>query len=143
MGRTYVAIDLETTGLDPTQDEIIEVAAVRFTPEGIGETFTSFVKARKTIPLEVQLLTGIRQQDLTGAPPFAALAGDLLAFVGDATIVAQNAPFDMGFLANAGLDFANPVLDTLELARILVPQLTERNLTALRSEEHTSELQSH
>lgn len=131
MPRTYVALDLETTGLDPSQDQIIEVAAVRFTAEGLAETFSSYVKSLKAIPYEVQLLTGIRQQDIQTAPAFAAIAGDLLAFLGDATIVAQNAPFDMGFLSAAGLTLANPVFDTLELARILVPQLTERNLPAL------------
>ena len=131
MPRTYVAIDVETTGLDPTQDEIIEVAALRFTLDGPGEHFATLVKARKPIPMQIELLTGIRQHELATAPPFAAIAGDLLAFIGDAAIVAQNAPFDIGFLAAAGLHFTNPVLDTLELARILAPQLTERNLTAL------------
>ncbi len=131
MPRTYVAIDVETPGLDPTQDEIIEVAALRFTLDGPGEHFATLVKARKPIPMQIELLTGIRQHELATAPPFAAIAGDLLAFIGDAAIVAQNAPFDIGFLAAAGLHFTNPVLDTLELARILAPQLTERNLTAL------------
>ncbi|MBI2886269.1 MAG: 3'-5' exoribonuclease, partial [Chloroflexi bacterium] len=131
MATTYVALDLETTGLDPQQDEIIEVGAVKFTETGVLDTFHALVKPRRPLPYAIQLLTGITSQDLQDAPPFAVIAGDLLLFLGQHHLVGQNASFDLSFLARAGLELRNPVFDTLELSKILLPRLPERNLTAL------------
>lgn len=131
MTTTYVALDLETTGLDPHQDEIIEVGAVKFRGPEVLDTFHSLVKPRKLLPASIQLLTGILPDDLKGAPPFAAIAGDLLLFLDDCAIVGQNAAFDLSFLAAQGLELPNPVCDTLQLVKILAPYLVERNLTAL------------
>ena len=131
MPTSYVALDLETTGLDPHRDEIIEVGAVKFQGAEVIDTFQTFVKPRQALPAAIQLLTGISPDDLKGAPPFAAVAGDLLLFLGDSTIVGQNIAFDLSFLANQGMELPNPVGDTLQLAKILAPYLIERNLTAL------------
>src|SRR5205823_5485352 len=121
--ETYVALDLETTGLDPRRDEIIEVGAVKFRGPDVLEQFSTFVKPRQMPALEVQGITGIRPEDLLNAPPFAAIAGDLLKFVGDWPLVIQNASFDVPFLAEHGLPLPNRVLDTLEMARVLLGQL--------------------
>src|SRR3990172_11009743 len=101
MPRTYVAIDLETTGLDPDRDAIIEVGAVRFGLDGACETFRTFVDPKRAIPYRIQRLTGITDGDVAGAPLFAEIAADLEAFVGADPVVGQNVSFDLGFLQQA------------------------------------------
>ncbi len=122
-GRIFVAVDLETTGLEPNRDAIIEVGAVRFQGEQILERFVSFVNPRRAIPSRIQQITGIRDSDVANAPPFEALAPELRAFVSSdvAGVVAHNAGFDLGFLRAQGLNFHRPTLDTLEMATIVLP----------------------
>src|SRR3989304_5589707 len=78
---TYVAFDLETTGLDPQSDAIIEIGAVKFTREGVLEQFATLVNPYRPIPDRVQILTGIRQADVQDAPPLEAVAADVGAFI--------------------------------------------------------------
>lgn len=131
--RVYVALDLETTGLDAKRDQIIEIGAVRFQGKQILDQFITFVNPGRAIPLRVQQLTGIRNSDVSKAPPLAAVAAELLAFVGaDVTgVVAHNAGFDMGFLRAAGINFQRPILDTFELATILLPSMSSYSLGEL------------
>lgn len=131
--RVYVALDLETTGLDAKRDQIIEIGAVRFQGNRILDQFVTFVNPGRTIPLRVQQLTGIRNSDVAKAPALADIAPELLAFVGaDVTaVVAHNAGFDMGFLRAAGINFQRPVLDTFELATILLPNVGSYSLGEL------------
>ncbi len=121
--RSYVALDLETTGLDPSHDRITEIGAVRFDGEGRElAVFERLVNPGRPIPLFIAQMTGITDADVRDAPPFAALADDLAAFVGESAIVGQNVAFDLNFLAKAGLEFEGPSLDTLRFARILFPE---------------------
>ena len=131
MPDTYVALDLETTGLEAHLHEIIEVGAVKFRGAEVLDTFESFVKPRTALSREIQQLTGITAADLRKAPPFPVVAGDLLDFVSDYPLVIQNAAFDLAFLREQGLPLSNRVLDTLELAKVLLGGLPERNLPAL------------
>lgn len=121
--RTYVALDLETTGLDPGDDRITEIGAVRFDEEGreLG-VFDELVDPGRPIPAFTEKLTGITNEDVRGAPAFGDIASDLAAFVGESTVVGQNVRFDLAFLAEAGLEFEGPALDTLRFARILFPE---------------------
>ena len=121
--RTYVALDLETTGLDPTDDRITEIGAVRFDEEGreLG-TFEQLVDPGRPIPAFTEKLTGITNEDVRGAPAFEAIAKDVAAFVGESSVVGQNVRFDLAFLAEAGVQFEGPALDTLRFARILFPE---------------------
>ena len=131
--RMFVALDLETTGLDPKRDQIIEIGAVRFQGNRILDQFITFVNPGRAIPLRIQQLTGIRHSDVVKAPTLAAIAPELLAFVGaDVTaVVAHNASFDMGFLRAAGIHFQRPVLDTFELATMLLPNADSYSLAEL------------
>ncbi|MEZ4725806.1 MAG: helicase C-terminal domain-containing protein [Caldilineaceae bacterium] len=131
--RVYVALDLETTGLDAKRDQIIEIGAVRFQGNQILDQFITFVNPGRTIPLRIQQLTGIRNSDVSKASALAAVAPELLAFVGTdvAAVVAHNAGFDMGFLRAAGIHFQRPVLDTFELATILLPSMSSYSLSEL------------
>jgi predicted DnaQ family exonuclease/DinG family helicase len=131
MPITYVALDLETTGLSADTCEIIEVGAVKFTPDGEIATFQTHVKPRGTLPFFIQRLTGIRPDDLEHAPLFAEIASDLEAFLADCPIVGQNVSFDLGFLAAQGIQPSGPSLDTYELASLLLPGLPEYSLRSL------------
>lgn len=129
--RTYVALDLETTGLDPDRDAIIEVGATRFDLKGGCESFQTLVDPRRAIPYRVQCLTGITDEDVAGAPLFAEVAADLERFIGADPVVGQNVSFDLGFLERARLRPPGPSYDTQELAALLLPDLIEHNLRGI------------
>ena len=123
-----VALDLETTGLHPEQDTILEIAAIKFQGTEVIETFETFVAPGRSIPYRVQRLTGIRPEHLVGAPPFSSIAKKLQAFLGDFPIVGHSIPFDISFLRPKGIARTNPLIDTFELATVLLPSLTSYNL---------------
>lgn len=131
--RTYVALDLETTGVDPRRDAIIEIGAVRFRGDLILDRFTTFIDPQRALPLRIQQITGITSQDLLGAPTIAQIIPELLAFVSADVdgVVAHNAGFDLGFLEAAGIRFHRPALDTYELATILLPGQSSYSLGEL------------
>ena len=131
MDDVWVAIDLETTGLSPETDEIIEVGAVKFQGARVLDTFQSFARPERPISRFIQGLTGIEQGDLDRAPAFDAVAGRLAAFVGNTALVGHNLRFDLGFLAHNGLPLRAPRCDTWELAYVLLPRLGEYSLGAL------------
>ncbi|MCJ7510255.1 MAG: 3'-5' exoribonuclease, partial [Dehalococcoidia bacterium] len=133
MAPTYVALDLETTGLEPSSDAIIEVAAVKFDPEGsVQETFSTLVNPGRPIPYRIQTLTGIAPEEVAEAPPMDAVAPRLQQFIADHPVVGQNVlGFDLRFLAVAGLSHSAVVYDTRDLAVLLLPLLREYSLSAL------------
>ncbi len=131
MRRSYVAIDLETTGLDPDREAIMEIGAVRFDLDGNSETFSTFVDPQRPIPYRIQRLTHISDADVAGAPQFANVAADLEAFIGDDPVVGQNVQFDLNFLARSLVEPPGPAYDTQELAGVLLPGLAEQNLSSI------------
>jgi len=131
MGRIYVALDIETTGLSPERDAITEIAAVKFRDSEVLDTWTTLVNPKRPIPLSIQRLTHIRQQDVQDAPSLFAVVPHLAKFVGDYPVVGHNVQFEFAFLRPHGLLQHNPRLDTFELARILLPKLNSYNLFAL------------
>ncbi len=131
MPDQFVALDLETTGLSPETDRIIEVGATRFDRFGAVETFQTFVDPGRSIPIEVQELTGIVDADLVGAPRFTEVREALEAFIGDRAIVGQNIAFDLAFLDMEQLRLPGPSFDTWELASVLLPTAGRLNLGAI------------
>ena len=131
MSRTYIALDLETTGLDFSRDAIMEIGAVRFDLDGRCETFSTFVDPKQTIPYRIQRLTNISDADLKGAPLFAEVAAELETFIGEFPVVGQNIAFDLEFLERARVYARGPAYDTQELANVLLPGLVEQNLNAI------------
>jgi len=123
-----VALDLETTGLHPEQDTILEIAAIKFQGDIILDRFETFVAPGRSIPYRVQRLTGIMPQQLIGAPQFESIARELHLFLGDYPIVGHSIPFDVSFLRRRGLVRTNPLIDTFELATVLLPSLPSYNL---------------
>ncbi|MEX0750290.1 MAG: helicase C-terminal domain-containing protein [Dehalococcoidia bacterium] len=127
----YISLDLETTGLDPDTDEIIEVAAIRFDVDGVIDTYHSMVNPERRLEYRIALLTGIDPSELQNAPHFPTIAGEVEAFVGLDPIVGQNPTFDTTFLAGKGVQLFGPTYDTFELAGLMLPTLTERGLGAI------------
>jgi DNA polymerase-3 subunit epsilon/ATP-dependent DNA helicase DinG len=127
----YVSIDLETTGLDPDVDEIIEVAAIRFDPSGVMATYHSLVNPERRLEYRIALLTGIDARELERAPHFGSIASEIEDFIGFDAIVGQNPTFDTTFLARKGVVLPGPTYDTFDLASLLLPGLQQRSLGAI------------
>ena len=117
----YVSLDLETTGLAPQHDAIIEVGAVKFKGKEEVETFHSLVNPLRDVPPFVIELTGISQREVNAARTFGLVAPELAAFVGSLPIVGHNVAFDLAFLAEGGLNLPNPRYDTLDLSSMFLP----------------------
>ncbi len=131
MSRTYVALDLETTGLDPDRDAIIEIGAVKFHDDEVLDTRSTFVNPGRTIPHEITDLTGIRDDDVAGAPGLDDVLPRLARFVGQWPIVGHSVGFDLSFLRRHSHVFDNELLDTFELASVLLPHAERYSLKSL------------
>lgn len=133
----FVAIDLETTGLEFDKEEIIEVALVKFVDGVPGEMLDCLVKpAVAELRPFIESLTGITRADLETAEDFASVAGKIFSFIGDLPIVAHNAAFDYKFLKQSfekvGIAFDNRVVwDSLTLSRIAYQDVPNHRLDTL------------
>src|SRR6266496_3886629 len=131
MDRTFVAIDVETTGLEAGTDEIIEVAAVKFTGDTVLETFQKLVKPRHSLPLKIARLTNISDEMLADAPRFSEIAPGLVRFVKSYPLVGHSVGFDLKMLQAQGMRFAQPSYDTFDLATLLMPHAPAYRLGTL------------
>jgi ATP-dependent DNA helicase DinG len=131
MRDVLVAIDLETTGLDVATDKIIEIGAVKMQEGEILEEYATLVNPHMSIPERTTLLTGIRPEDVVGAPSIRDVLPDLLEFVGDAPIIGHSVGFDLSFLNKNGVFTSNTPLDTYDLASVLLPTAPRYNLHSL------------
>tara|TARA_Y100001936_G_scaffold253549_1_gene318867 strand:- start:877 stop:3684 length:2808 start_codon:yes stop_codon:yes gene_type:complete len=128
----FVALDLETTGLNSSIDAITEIGATKFNRQGetIG-SFQTFINPNRSIPEAIEQLTGITNKDVESAPQINEVIHPLINFIGDATIIGQNIKFDLSFLSNAGIDLSNANYDTWELSSILFPRASHLDLSSL------------
>jgi DNA polymerase-3 subunit epsilon/ATP-dependent DNA helicase DinG len=131
MSRIYVALDLETTGLRPERDAIIEIGAVKFRENEMLETWSSLVNPQRPVPHKITQLTGITQAEANQAPTISSVISPLRSFVKDYPIVGHNVPFDLSFLKQHNLFLENPAIDTFELASILLPHAARYSLGTL------------
>lgn len=131
MPQTYVALDLETTGLDADRDAIIEVGAVKFRDDEELGTLSTFVSPGRPIPLAITELTGIHDQDVSDAPSLHDVLARLARFVGQCPIVGHSVGFDLAFLRRHSQVFENQLLDTFELASVLLPHAERYSLVTL------------
>ena len=128
----YVAFDLETTGLSPETDEVLEVAMVRFLGGEPVERWSSLVNPGIPVPLKTLRLTHIDPEELKSSPPMADLLDKVQAFRGDLPLVGHNSGFDAAFLGKHIPGFPGvPLYDTLELSRIAIPGFSSYKLTDL------------
>ncbi len=131
MRPAYVALDLETTGLDPERDRIIEIGVVRFQSDGEIQTWSTLVNPGCPIPPRIEQLTGISNEEVSRAPTLPMVLPSLRRFVGDATLVGHNVTFDLSFLRQADFLARNPAVDTFTLAAIVLPRQKSYALSAL------------
>ena len=128
---SIVALDIETTGLNPDKDSIIEIGLVRFTNRRVDHEWASLVNPGKPIPPFITQLTGITDQKVREAPPLRDVLTEVRDFVGDSPILGHSVRFDLSFLRKYGLFGLNDSLDTYELASVLLPCVERYNLAAL------------
>jgi DNA polymerase III subunit epsilon len=132
---SYVVVDLETTGIDPTRDRITEVAVIWVENGQETQRWQTLVNPGVSIPAEIQALTGISNGMVRSAPRFEAIASELLGKINGRLFVAHNARFDYGFLkhafARSQLAFSADVLCTVRLSRRLEPEHAKHNLDCL------------
>lgn len=130
---TYVVFDIETTGLSKEKEMITEIGAVKVADGKIIDRFSTFVNPQRPISAEITKLTGITDDMVKDAPTIENVLPEFLKFCEDTVLVAHNASFDTGFIRiaveRAGLgELHHTIVDTLELARALLPELNKHKL---------------
>lgn len=133
----YVVLDLETTGLSPESNEIIEIGAILYKNGVKSSEFTTLIRPKSRISGFITNLTGISNEMVSTAPSIEEALPELMTFLGDKPVLAHNASFDLGFLNAAyhrcfGIPFPNDYLDTMRISRKLYPNERHRlqDLTA-------------
>ena len=133
--NTYIAIDLETTGMRPKEDRIIEIGAIKVVEGKVQERFETFVNPQMSVPVRIQELTGITTKMAKSGLLIEEVIPKLLEFCGDAPLLAHNIMFDYSFIkhkaVNLGMDFEREGIDTLAIARKTLYDLESRRLAAL------------
>lgn len=133
--RDYVVFDLETTGVRVEWDAIIEISALRVEGGQIAGRFSTLVNPGRPIPKAATAVNGITDRMVADAPDMAAALTSFLQFIGTAVLVGHNIhAFDMPFLCRAaeealGREIGNDYIDTLPMARRLLPGLRRHRLT--------------
>jgi DNA polymerase III epsilon subunit family exonuclease len=128
-----IAFDLETTGLDPKNDAIIEIAMIKFDETGILERYTTLINPGFPLPAESVNITGITDEDLKDAPFFSDIRPKILEFLAEGTpLLGHNVDFDISFFREYGIDIGSrPLLDTFRIAEILFFDAKSLNLGSL------------
>ena len=127
----YTVIDLETTGLDPKRDEIIEIGAAQVRDGMIMQTYSTLIRPNAPITEFITNLTGISQLDVANAPLIEDVIDDFFGFVGDDIIVGHNVGFDISFI-NEVRRFDPDISDTMRISRSLFPMEPHHKLSNLR-----------
>lgn len=143
---SYVVFDLETTGLSPNAHKIIEIGAVKVINGKIVDRFSKFVNPKVPAPFAIEELTKIRDDMLVNEPEIAQILPEFMEFCEGSIMVAHNAEFDMGFIRknceDLGLACKFTVVDTVAMARYLLPSLNRFKLDTVAKELHIS-LENH
>ncbi len=135
MIKDYVAFDLETTGLDAENDFIIEIGALKVIDGKVCERFIEFVKPLKPISSRITEITGITNEMVANARPTKDIIRDFVSFCEGYNLVGHNIMFDYKFMkqhaSRFGYTFEKQGLDTLQIARKVLPKLESKSLGAL------------
>lgn len=135
--KDYVVFDLETTGINPQRDDIIEISAVKVCGHKITEEFSTLVNPGRHIPAGATAVNGITDDMVLEAPGIKTAIAGFLKFIGDDVLVGHNIhTFDTNFAYDAawetlGRELQNDYVDTLFMARRCLPQLSHHKLTDL------------
>ena len=135
MSECIIALDLETTGLNPRTDQILEIGAVKMKEGEVCDTFAAFVNIGKPVPDFIVGLTGITDEMARGGLPIGEAMESFLSFCQDIPILGHNIMFDYGFLkqnaVNMGKTFEREGIDTLSIAKKFLPELPSRSLGSI------------
>lgn len=138
MTNTYIAFDLETTGLRPMSDRILEIGALKVVEGEVVDTYETFIDCDIPIPPFITELTGITREMTIGSPQTAEAVRGFLEFsrgYEQEVLLGHNLPFDYSFMkrnvVNLGLDYERRGLDTLHIAKLCLAQLESRSLDKL------------
>lgn len=129
----FVAIDVETTGLSPLYNELIEISAIKYEGNKKVDTFSTLIKPKKEISKTITNITGITNKMVSNSPTVEEVMPKLITFIGENPIVAHNAHFDYSFLQNnSNMSFSkNRVIDTVALSRKMLPNLPNHKLNTV------------
>lgn len=135
MTNTYIAFDLETTGLRPAGDRILEIGAVKVEEGEITGSYETFIDCGIPVPPQITQLTGITGEMIKGSPQRDEAVNGFLDFSGEKVLLGHNLPFDYSFMkqnvVNMGLPYERCGIDTLKIARICLPELPKKSLDRL------------
>lgn len=147
MLRSYIAFDVETTGLDPQENEIIEIGALKVRDGRVAERFMEFIHPQNPISPSITNLTGITNDMVAGARPRRAVVSDFLDFCEDDVLVGHNVTFDYSFMkssaARDGMDFEKMGIDTLKIAKKIHKDLDSKSLGRLCEYYHIENRSAH
>lgn len=132
----FVAFDTETTGLNPNQDRVLELGAVKFKNGAVVEEKSWLINPGRNIPYWVQRVHGIGPELVKDKPSFREVYPEFLAFIGGAVLMAHNARFDISFISKEAKIAGrappeNPVVDSLGLFRSWYPEAASHKLSAM------------
>lgn len=127
----YIVLDLETTGLDPQFDEIIEIAAIKFVNGNKVSEYTTLIKPDNKIDGYIEQLTGITNEMVKDAPKIKNVLPELIQYIGDSVVIAHNANFDINFIYDncknyLNQAFQNNFIDTMRISRRLFKDIRHR-----------------
>ena len=138
LSQSFVVFDLETTGFSNKNDKITEIGAVKIENFKIVDRFSQLINPQKDISYKVQELTGITNDLIKDKPTIEEILPKFVEFIGDSVLVAHNAAFDMGFMQQKcreqNIEFKNTSIDTLTLARTLLPHMKRFRLNLIAKE---------
>ena len=145
---SFIVIDIETTGLDPAHDRIIEVAAIKIQDDIVTDTFSSLINPEIEIDSFISELTGITNDELAEAPLSSVVLNAFSSFIGDSILVGHNINFDINFLYDnfekyLALPLQNNFVDTLRLSRYLCKNAPSHKLSSLADYLNISAENSH
>lgn len=154
----FCVVDIETTGLSPAYDEIIELSAVKVRSGSVIDKFSALVKPDGRyigdngellyVNEFITELTGITNEMLETAPLISEVIDEFLCFVGNSIIVGHNVNFDINFIYDTllnekGIDFKNNFCDLLRVSKQLFPELPNHKLLTVASALNVSVTESH
>lgn len=135
--KDYLCLDIETTGLNPKTEKIIEIGAVRVRDGVITDSFESLIAPGRLLQERIIELTGITDQMLEGAPEKEEVIPRFLEFAGDDILLGHSILFDYSFIKRAAVNcdyqFERNGIDTLKIARKFLPDIESRSLGYLCS----------
>lgn len=135
MLKSYVCFDLETTGLDPLYNEIIEIGALKVRDGKVAERFMEFIHPQEEISPMITNLTGITNEMVANARPADTVISDFLEFCENDVLIGHNVGFDYSFMksgaSNLGLTFEKFGIDTFKIAQRTLKSLPSKSLSSL------------